>query len=244
MKCFNVLFLCFVASSFVSLNAQVPLTINNAGFESGTGSNTTRNFNATDNWFNRGTDGTAEIARRLYDTTGTLASGDYVGQITDRYNVLDASSDFDSAAFGDAVHSNKTSYTISSGDYFNIGYVWHDEFRWNNALDEVRFVLFATDTDTLGGNVVWSSVMDSGIRQVEDEFESVSDTSSIVSSEAVGQLLFLNIFGFQNDGAMSGNTGYARIDNITVSVVPEPSTFTLIAGLLALCSRLVSRRKA
>ena len=120
----------------------------------------------------------------------------------------------------------------------------HDEFRWNNALDEVRFVLFATDTDTLGGNVVWSSVMDSGIRQVEDEFESVSDTSSIVSLEAVGQLLFLNIFGFQNDGAMSVNTGYARIDDITVSVVPEPSTLTLIAGLLALCSRLVSRRKA
>ena len=41
---------------------------------------------------------------------------------------------------------------------------------------------------------------------------------------------------------MSGNTGYARIDDITVSVVPEPSMFTLIAGLLALCSRLVSRR--
>ena len=243
MEYFKVLFLCFVATSFISLNAQIPLTINNAGFESGTGSANTRNFNATDNWFNRGTDGTAEIARRVYDTTGTLASGDYVGQITDRYNVLTATSDFDSAAFGDAVHSNKTSYTISSGDYFNIGYVWQDHYRWNAALDEVRFVLFATDTDTLGGNVVWSSVMDSGTQQLDEIFESVSDTSSIVSSEAVGQTLFLNIFGFQNDGAMSGNTGYARIDDITVSVVPEPSTFTLIAGLIVLCSRLVSRRK-
>ena len=243
MKYFKVLFLCFVATSFISLNAQVPLTINNAGFEYGTGTNTTRNFNATDNWFNRGTDGTAEIARRVVDTTGTLANGDYVGQITDRYNVLTATSDFDSAAFGDAVHSNKTSYTISSGDYFDIGYVWQDEFRWNNALDEVRFVLFATDDDTLGGNVVWSSVMDSGTRQVEDAYESVSDTSTVVSSEAVGQTLYLNIFGFQNDGAMSGNTGYARIDDITVSVVPEPSNFALIAGLLALCSILVNRRK-
>ena len=84
--------------------------------------------------------------------------------------------------------------------------------------------------------------MDSGTRQVEETFESVSDTSTVVSSEAVGQLLYINIFGFQNDGAMSGNTGYARIDDITVSVVPEPSMFTLIAGLLALCSRLVSRR--
>jgi hypothetical protein len=243
MKYFNILFLCLVATSFISLHAQISLTINNAGFESGTGVNTTRNFNATDNWFNRGTDGTAEIARRLEDTTGLLASGDYVGQITDRYNVLTATSDFDSAAFGDSVHSNKTSYTISSGDYFEIGYVWMDQYRWNDQLDEVRFVLFATDTDTLGGNVAWSSVMDSGIRQTDGEYESVSDTSTIVSSEAVGQTLFLNIFGFQNDGAMSGNTGYARIDDITVSVVPEPSTFTLIAGLIALCSRLVSRRK-
>ena len=84
--------------------------------------------------------------------------------------------------------------------------------------------------------------MDSGTRQVKETFESVSDTSTVVSPEAVGQLLYLNIFGFQNDGAMSGNTGYARIDDITVSVVPEPSMFTLIAGLLALCSRLVIRR--
>ena len=84
--------------------------------------------------------------------------------------------------------------------------------------------------------------MDSGTRQVKETFESVSDTSTVVSPEAVGKLLYLNIFGFQNDGAMSGNTGYARIDDITVSVVPEPSMFTLIAGLLALCSRLVIRR--
>ena len=85
--------------------------------------------------------------------------------------------------------------------------------------------------------------MDSGIRQAEGAYESVSDTSTVVSSEAVGQTLYLNIFGFQNDGAMSGNTGYARIDDITVSVVPEPSNFALIAGLLALCSILVNRRK-
>jgi len=59
MKYFKVLFLCFVATSFISLNAQIPLSINNAGFENGSGSATTRNFNATDNWF------TAEQMERL-----------------------------------------------------------------------------------------------------------------------------------------------------------------------------------
>lgn len=207
------------------------------GFEDGFGSGTPRTFTETANWFNRGTGDQTNVARR---TDGSAPAGSFIGQINDRYDVVNAGSNFDASAFGDITHSQKTSYTINSGDTFSFSYDWQDRFNWNDGLDEVRLALFATDDDTLGGNVVWSSVHDSGISTADGAFQGASGTSSTVTAAAVDQILFVNIFGFQNNGALSGNTGFAGIDN--VSVIPEPGSFALLGGLLALGVVVVRRR--
>jgi hypothetical protein len=187
----------------------------NGGFESGSGSGTTRSFDVTDTWYNRGTGSDqTNNARRTNTDTGSA----YVGQIVDRYNGTTAASDFDSAAFGTITHSQKTTYTITAGDQFSLSYVWQDAFNWNDGLDQVRVVLFATSDNTLGGTVLWSSVMDSGFSTQNLTYEAVNALSSVVNGAAVGQSLFINVFGFQNSGGLSANTGFARIDDIQVDV--------------------------
>ena len=46
------------------------------------------------------------------------------------------------------------------------------------------------------------------------------------------------------DNTAGGTTGdYMAIDSITLTAVPEPSSYALIAGMLALASIMVRRRK-
>jgi hypothetical protein len=225
----TLIFTCAVSAGSFSVG-QAQNLVTNGGFELGSGSGTTRSFDVTTTWFNRGTGDQTQVARRESTDTGSL----FVGQINDRYDVVNATSDFDSAAFGPILHNYKTSYTIQTGDSFNFSYEWATAFDWNLGLDEVRFVLFATDDDTLGGNVVWSSIHDSGTAAAAGTYETVSQTSSTVTAAAANQALFVNLYGFQNNGALSGNTGFARVDNVNVSVIPEPSAFALIAGVLML----------
>ena len=88
--------------------------------------------------------------------------------------------------------------------------------------------------------------MDSGTSTADGVYETVNDTSSVVAASAIGQTLFINFYGFQNNGLLSANTGFARIDNISVvsnAVVPEPSAYALLAGILALGVVFTRRRK-
>jgi hypothetical protein len=227
--------------SVATLNAQELL--DNGGFEDGTGSGTTRSFDVTSNWYNRGTSDQNQNARREETGTGSL----FVGQINDRYDVVNATSDFDSAALGTITHSQKTSYIIEAGDAFDFSYEWQDNFNWNDGFDEVRLVVFATDDDTLGGSILWSSIADSGYSTSDATYETVTGSTSVVAAAAAGKALFVNIYGFQNNGEMSGSAGFARIDNLSVTsavVVPEPSTYALLAGTCALGFVMLRRRSA
>jgi hypothetical protein len=227
--------------SVATLNAQELL--DNGGFEDGTGSGTTRNFDVTSNWYNRGTSDQTQTARREETGTGSL----FVGQINDRYDVTTATSDFDSAALGTITHSQKTSYIIEAGDAFDFSYEWQDNFNWNDGFDEVRLVVFATDDDTLGGSILWSSIADSGYSTAGATYETVTGTTSVVAAAAIGQSLFVNFYGVQTSSGLSANTGFARIDNLSVTsavVVPEPNTYALLAGTCALGFVMLRRQSA
>ena len=215
----------------------------NPGFEDGTGSGATRDFNNTSNFFNRGnSNDQTQAARRESTDTGSS----FVGQVNDRYNVITAISDFDSAAFGTVVHSQNTGHTISANEYFNLSYEWQDAFNWNDGLDEIRFVLFATDNNSLNGNIVWSSILDSGTSTLDSTYEDVLQSSSVVDGAAVGQTLFVNFFGFQNNGVLSASTGFARLDNVSIEAafIPEPSAFASVLGLGVLGLAIVRGRRA
>lgn len=236
----SLLLLASALSSLALTPSFAQNLVTNGDFESGGGSGTERSFDVTSNWFNRGTgDQETQVARR---ELASPLTGSFIGQINDRYNVVDATGDFDSSAFGAVTHSQKTSYTIQSGDSFSFSYDWQDRFNWNDGLDEVRLVLFSTDTNTLAGNVVWSSIHDSGTSTVNNAFQEASGTSSTVAASAVGQDLFLNVFGFQNNGNLSANSGFAGIDNLSVSVVPEPASIALLGGFFALGFVMLRRR--
>jgi hypothetical protein len=228
--------------SVATLNAQELL--DNGGFEDGTGSGTTRSFDVTSNWYNRGTSDQNQVARRESTDTGSS----FVGQINDRYDVITATSDFDSAALGTITHSQKTSYIIEAGDAFDFSYEWTSLASWNSGLDEVRLVVFATDDNTLGGAILWSSIADSGTATVGNlTYEGEAGTTGIVAAAATGKALFVNIYGFQNNDAMSGSAGFARIDNLSVTstvVVPEPNTYALLAGTCALGFVMLRRQSA
>lgn len=66
--------------------------------------------------------------------------------------------------------------------------------------------------------------------------------SSIATLDTVSPLEFIILI----DGKSSNNSGssFFGIDDIKVTTVPEPSTYTLLAGSLALTSVLLRRRRA
>jgi hypothetical protein len=208
--------------------------VTNGDFEAG--SNLT--FDGTPNWFNRGTAGQAGSARG--DNLNLLGS-DFNAVISDRYN-------FGTSTFGPVAHSQRVtagSYKIQGGDFFSLSYDWRDASGWEQAHDQVRFVLFATVNDTLAGTVVWSETLDSGTSSAAATWESVSQTTGTVTLAAVGKDLFIQFYGVDlNSEGISTTTGFARVDNISVSAIPEPSTYALLGGLAALAFVTVRRRRS
>lgn len=193
----------------------------NGDFE--TGSNLT--FEGTPNWYNRGLGGQEADAR---SGSLNLAGSSFNAVISDAYDTANNT-------FGGLAHSQKTNYQILEGDYFQLTYQWRDAFNWQENRDVVRFVLFATDNDTLAGNVAWTTTLDAPFSTQATTWESVSHASDVVNSNAVGQILFVNFYGVDTVGP--SDTGFARVDNIVVTsglapVIPEPGTLVLmVAGL-------------
>ena len=218
--------------------AGATIITTNGDFEAGSATGDNVNFENTPNWTNRGTEGDTAVARR---NNLNLGDSTYNAVINDRYNDFDAGGPFVSAEFGSVVHSQNTGYAIQAEDFFEVRYDWRDAFDWQ-PRDIVRVVLFATDNNTLGGSIVWSSILDSDQRQVVGEWEPVFQTSSVVASEAVGQTLFVNFFGVDTgaEGA-AGPTGFARVNNLEVTAIPEPRVYALLAGLSVLALALRRR---
>lgn len=204
---------------FISLLSGISLSgaenlLRNGDFSEGSGSGETRSFGQTAGWYNWGSGDQNAVARRVSAELGS----EFVAQVNDRYDVVNAQSDFQRDAFGPTTHVQRTEYMIQPGDMFRIQFDWVDSHGWNRAWDEIRFVLFATDTNTLAGEVVWTSIHDSGIlfqSGVPQAFEAYSDSAT---GDTVGRELFVAFFGFQNNHQLSSNTGFARVGNLKVTL--------------------------
>ena len=190
----------------------------NGDFEDGWGTGA-RAFDAATgvaNWWNAGTG----------NQTATCANSNLVAAPASGYNGVLA----DKNISGAVLHSAATEYYLQAGDSFDITFDWRDASGWE-ANDKVRVAVVAYDTDTVGGTEIyrdWVQGIDTGLGA---DWVSVTGQTAVVTSSAVGHKLFIQTYGV-NGGANSA--GFARVDNITVTWIPDtvaPSAPTL--GLAA-----------
>lgn len=168
--------------------------VQNPGFELGAGTGSTRNYTNTTAWYNWGQGLNQNQVARV-ESTATGSS--FIGRFTDGYDIslagtaFSGDTRFDRAAFDNRTHSQRTESVIAEGDFFNVQYQWVDGFNWVANQGELRVVLFTTDTNTLGGNVTWSSIHDSGLISTPGEWETVSFQTSVFDQSQAGRELFI-----------------------------------------------------
>jgi len=187
---------------------QAENLIINGDFETGEGNA----FYQTPGWYNAGTGSNQGTNARSDE--GAVVSGSYSATVIDRYNTSEGKP-------GPLMYVQKTNYIIEQGDSFALSYEWKpaDQY-WQRSTDTVRFVLFATGNDNVGGPVVWSSELTSDFTKGGWEtVKLVSDTTDVVNSEAVGRTLFVKFYGIDTVDSENGNPHWARVDNIEVTAV-------------------------
>ena len=136
-----------------------------------------------------------------------------------------------------------TGYAVQSGDVFTLSYAFDPLAGWA-AEEGLDVILFTSDDNTIGGakTLLWSSL--SQHNAAGDLTYYNYDTSAITidgGSAHVGQSLFIEFNGTTTAGNIDAFNGFARVDDVQLSVVPEPATMSLLAiGGIALIRR---RRK-
>ncbi len=192
-----------------SVTLQAENLVVNGDFETGQGTA----FYQTPPWYNAGT-GLNQGTSARTDQAGVI-TGSFSATVSDRYITAESK-------LGPVAHVQKTKYIIQEGDSFTLSYEWRpaDEY-WQRATDTVRFVLFATANDKVGGLKVWSSELTSDFfRAKPSAAMAVSATSSVVDPEAVGRSLFVMFYGVDTvNGGTDGTPHWARVDNIEVTPI-------------------------
>jgi hypothetical protein len=190
--------------------------IRNGDFQAGSGVQ----FYAVQDWYNHGKGRRQDLNART--DAGFGMPGEFAATINDRYDAA-------AGKFGPTAHVQKTEHVIRPGDAFALSYVWRpaDE-NWQKRRDTVRFVLFATEDDTLAARVVWSVVLTSDFFLGDiRSMKFVTQETDPVPPAAVGKKLIVTFFGVDTEDGIGGSTHFARVDDIVVSVVtPDPEIKT------------------
>jgi len=126
------------------------------------------------------------------------------------------------AGTGDDGVFQLTSYTIAEGEAYTLTFWVND--TWKASTGDHTATLYYDDPV----NVIGSYTFGSTTSWVEHSF------SATATAIAAGQNLGILFEG--------GGTAYPLIDDVSLSVVPEPSSFALIAGFLGLSWVMLRRR--
>jgi PEP-CTERM putative exosortase interaction domain len=121
---------------------------------------------------------------------------------------------------------NLSDYTIQSGDLFSVSF-FAQWWQWSGSEGKWTVSLFYDDPANVIGSYTTPNLADHG------NWTSYSSANIAATPESVGGKLGILFF---NSG-----TGIAQVDEITVNLVPEPSSFSLL-GLAAAGFFLRSRR--
>lgn len=192
------------------LGADTPQNlVTNGDFESGANVS----FWGTPGWYNLG--------KGLNQGTGArseknVIAGAYSAGVSDRYDA--AKKEFTGLA-----HSQITTHIIQPGDTYTLSFDWRpvDDY-WQRNRDTVRFIVYATDDDTLRGQVVWSAVVTSDFfRQPLGTVKTVVDELPVVGAAAHGKKLLLTFHGIDTVDGVSGSPHFAKVDNIFLTLTPS-----------------------
>ena len=137
-----------------------------------------------------------------------------------------------------------TGYTVSAGETFDLSFDWIPLFLWD-AEDQIDFRLFTTSDNTTSGTV--SEIYVSAVtgHAQGDGYQTDLDLTGIGTVQAgnIGQDLWIEFWSSTAAGVENVSTGeFARVDDVRLTAVPEPSTYALLGGLAALAVVMVRRR--
>jgi len=136
-----------------------------------------------------------------------------------------------------------TGHVVQSGETFNFSFDWFGANNNWSTTDEIEYFLFTTSDNTVSGTpTTILSGTASGV-DPENNIPSAKQTVSLtdagtVTAANVGQNLWVV---FNHDAS---DSSFARVDNVQLSVVPEPASVALmgLGGLLMLGRGRASRR--
>jgi len=160
----------------------------------------------------------------------TVSSGDIESLLSFPEGALDPDTDNGVFAFeGSVLYRN---IAVQAGDVLSFDFT----FLTNDASNDFAFVLFDANTYILTDGLTRSATTDYGysLSTGAQTFTSAPATETRTISFAVG---VIDTSDFNTSSALS-------IDNVTLTAIPEPSSFAALAGLAGLALAATRRRRA
>lgn len=146
----------------------------------------------------------------------------------------------------DKVAFTDTGYSIGAGDsLFTLNFDYGGAFRWDTS-DQVTYDLFYTDDNLSTGTA--TSLLSGFVDGVSDPASpfTYSNSGDLNTSDDLSTIVGKNVF--LRFSTVSSANEFSRLDNVSLTVttaaIPEPSTYALVAGSLALGIIAIRRRRS
>jgi hypothetical protein len=121
-----------------------------------------------------------------------------------------------------------TGHTVALGETFDLTFDWLAGPNWDND-DKILYRLFTTSDNTAAGTITEfasGSVSGQVGPEVVANYNNESFTGLTPAGANIGQQLWIEFWADTNGGLQE----FARLDNVTLSAIPEPSS-ALVGGL-------------
>ncbi len=178
--------------------------LTNADFEAGPGDKDVQPFYSTPNWYNPADAGSKKaMGVTARATEGSMEGSVYSASVNDREKET-------------SYFVQKTEHSIEEGEVFEVSLDWKAGWQWQSQ-DVLRVVVFAKEGNTLGGETLWEETFD--FEHAPNDWQNVTHTFQPAPFQASGKTLFFSFYGV--DPQRAGVAGFARVDNIVLTVKPK-----------------------
>jgi len=192
------------------LLAAIPIStafsnlLQNADFETGPAGKDAHLFYETPGWYNPADAGSKKaMGVKARTAGGGLGGSTYSATVNDREKEV-------------SWFLQKTEHSIEEGEIFEVSFDWKAGWQWQ-PQDLLRVVVFATENNNLSGETVWEETFD--FEYAPGEWDRVTHTFQAAPFQASAKTLFFAFYGV--DPQQAGVAGFARVDNIELTVKPK-----------------------